>query len=406
MIFELFPLSPNIIFTDSNYKILDAFKHSEGLESKHPIFRGLTYEFPLATDKHFDKNTVIEEMKGKVNKSEYKYLSSLSKEEYQNAIERMLNEKNYYIYKNDVSSLKIFENSEKVKLSELYDKILEKKSIEDKENRYHHIYKLVEQKIKSAKKRIINIENDKQRFINCEDLQEKGNLLYLGNDIYQKGMTEITIEGNKIDLDPRYNLFENAQRYFKMYKKAKSGLIQVEIQKNNAIEELDYFQRIATQLSFATHEDIQEIILDLVENHYIKNTKIQKKETKKPGNKKYTPHFLNTSDGTKIGYGLSSYQNEELTFSLARKNDYYLHIKDFHGPHVILFDENPSEDNLLFAGEIALYFANQQSGEVYYTKRYNVKKVSGKRGLVTMNSQKTMIISKIRESTLMIIKRK
>ena len=142
----------------------------------------------------------------------------------------------------------------------------------------------------------------------------------------------------------------------------------------------------------------------MTNNHYIKSPKAQNKAKKRPGNKKYTPHFITLKNGTKIGYGLSSFQNEELTFSLAKKEHIYLHIKDFHGPHVILFKENPTEEELRFAGECALYFAKQTSGEVYYTKKANVKKVPSNRGLVSMSSQKTMVIGSILDSSLKILK--
>ena len=83
----------------------------------------------------------------------------------------------------------------------------------------------------------------------------------------------------------------------------------------------------------------------------------------------------------------------------------YLHVKDYHGPHVIIFNDNPTEDQLLFGGEIALYFASLSAGEVYYTKRKNVKKVPEHRGLTTLKDEKVMVINQIREESLEILKR-
>lgn len=399
LIFELFPLSPNIIITDRNGLILDAFKHSESLDSKHPIFRGMRYEFPKALNKAFSEDTPLSEMKGKVNKSEFRYLETLSQEEYKNAIRNMLQEKKYFYRGNDVSSLKFSDDAEYLTTEELFLKICERKKYEYKENRYQKIFRLIEQKTKSAKKKLINLERDRERFENCGAYQEKGNLLYLGDDLYYRGDTNILIEGVEIELDPRYDLHENAQRYFKLYKKSKSGLVQIEIQKQHASEELDYFERLNHQLKFASASDMEEIILDLCEHRYIKESKIQNRAKKRPGNHRYTPHIIKI-DGAKIGYGLSSYQNEELTFRLASKDDIYLHIKDYHGPHVILFGSDPSEDHLLLAGEIALYFAGKAAGEVYYTPKKNVKKIPGQRGLVRMSTQNVMVINRIRPSTL------
>ena len=403
MIFELFPLSPNIIFVDDNYTILDAFKKSETLDSKHPIINGMKYDFPPATNKDFDENTKVEDMIGKVNKSEYRYLLSLSPEEYQKSLSQMLKEDAYYVYKNDVSSLRINEEAQKVDLNHLYERVLSQKTEENKEARYFHIYHLVESKIKACKKKLLNLESDQKRFLGYDKYQEYGNLLYLGEDIYHRGDKEITIEGIKIPLDVKLDLHQNAQHYFKLYKKSKSGIKQVEIQKQLAKEELAYFENIAQEMKFATFKDLEEIILDLTDHKYIKDKK-NAKAKKAPGNKKYNPHIIKAKD-TKFGYGLSSYQNEELTFSLAHKDDMYLHVKDYHGPHVIIFNDNPTEDQLLFGGEIALYFASLSAGEVYYTKRKNVKKVPEHRGLTTLKDEKVMVINQIREESLEILKR-
>lgn len=404
LIFELFPLSPNIIITNNEFEILDAFKKSESLDSKHPIYKGLKYSFPSANDKSITIDSKVDDLQGKINKSELKYLSSLSDTEYKKALSNMLSEKDYYLYKKDVSSIKINDEAIKVTLDNLYQNLIEIKTLENKENKYAHVFKLVEQKIKSCKKRLINLEKDKEKFLNCDHYQEKGTLLYLGEETYKRGDKEIIIDGVKIALDEKLDLHQNAQRYFKLYKKAKSGLVQVEIQTNNAKEELAYFERILLQLHFASNVDMQEILLDLAENHYLKLPKLQQRSKKQPSNKKYTPHFIKYKDN-KIGYGLSSYQNEELTFSLAHKDDIYLHIKDFHGPHVIIFNDNPSEDVLRFAGEVSLYFANKTAGEVYYTRRKNVKKVPSQRGLVTMKDETIMVINNIREESLSILKR-
>ena len=107
MIFELFPLSPNIIFIDENYKIIDALKKSDALTSKHPIYPNLTYEFPAATNKDFNVDTPREELANKLSKSEFRYLMTLSEEDSKQAIINMFKETDYYIFKNDVSSLKI-----------------------------------------------------------------------------------------------------------------------------------------------------------------------------------------------------------------------------------------------------------------------------------------------------------
>ena len=119
--------------------------------------------------------------------------------------------------------------------------------------------------------------------------------------------------------------------------------------------------------------------------------------------KVYNPKIINFQ-GTKIGFGSSSYQNEYLTFTLSKKEDYFLHIKDYHGPHVIIFSPSPKDEEILFASEICLYYAKKSSGEVYYTQRKNVKKVPSSRGKVSFDKYQVIFINQIREETISYLK--
>lgn len=397
LIFELFPLSPNIIVTDIDYHILDAFKKSTSLDSKHPIYKGIKYIFPNSTDKYFDESYLVEQLKDKISKPEYKYLSSLDNDEYITNLKQMIFGNDLYIYKNDVSTIKINDQSKKVNYEELFLLIKDKKIFENKENKYLHIFKLVEQKIKSLRKKINNLNLDQEKFTSYYDYIEKGNLLYLYENLEKKGLSSVEIENVVINLDSKLSISENAQKYFKLYKKSKTGIEQVKIQIQKANDELMYFLEIENQIKFANTVDMEQIILDLYDNHYlkIKNQTHQKKKQIT----KYTPHIIKLDNGTKIGYGISSFQNEELTFSLAKDNDYFFHIKDFHGPHIILFSSNPTEEELILSSEIALFFANKDAGEVQYTQKKSLKKIPNKRGKVILKKYSIIVINSIREST-------
>ena len=143
-------------------------------------------------------------------------------------------------------------------------------------------------------------------------------------------------------------------------------------------------------------------MLDLTENNYLK-TKVKPQQKKKSTKNKFTPHFIKLNNGSKIGYGLSSYQNEELTFEYASSDDLYFHIKDFHGPHVILFSSSPSEEEIHLACEIAIYFANKTVGEVQYTQRKFIKKIPNQRGKVILKQYSQIVINEIRESTIKLL---
>ena len=67
---------------------------------------------------------------------------------------------------------------------------------------------------------------------------------------------------------------------------------------------------------------------------------------------------------TKILYGKNASSNNELTFKVANKDDYYLHIKDYHGAHAIIKNNKPTNEEKLLAAEICLILSNKTAGEV------------------------------------------
>ena len=147
---------------------------------------------------------------------------------------------------------------------------------------------------------------------------------------------------------------------------------------------------------------MEDILQELKKDGYLPKEKNQNNKKNKP--KVYTPHYIQSNDGYKIGFGISSYQNEALTFELARKDDYFLHIKDSHGPHVIIFSSDPSKEAITLACEIAIYFANKTAGEVILLDKKDVKKVPGKIGMVTFSSHQTITIPSIREESIKLFK--
>ena len=90
-------------------------------------------------------------------------------------------------------------------------------------------------------------------------------------------------------------------------------------------------------------------------------------------------------------------QNNYLTHSLAKKHDYFFHVKDAPGSHTILQAENPSFETLNLAAEIAAFHSPQKhSGQVAvdYTLVKNVKKVPKMKGsFVTYTKQKTLFVT-------------
>jgi predicted ribosome quality control (RQC) complex YloA/Tae2 family protein len=97
-------------------------------------------------------------------------------------------------------------------------------------------------------------------------------------------------------------------------------------------------------------------------------------------------------DGREILIGKGARENDELTFDIAAPEDFWFHVADYSGSHVVV--RNPGKDKeledpiLVKAAQLAAYFSqarNSSKVEVHYTKRKHVTKPRrAKPGLVRL----------------------
>ncbi len=401
LIFEMIPLRTNLILVDKNNVIIDAFHKSQGFDEKNPIIKGAKYFIKEFPNKKINKNDSLEELKYKVSRKEYEYLSSLDDLKRKEMLDLMLSNNDYYILKSDISSLPL-QDSKKLKKDEIIEYIIKSKEKEGRDNHFKTLINFVDKKVKSLSKKVINLKNDLEKCEHSEIYKDYGTLLYYGSSNYKKGDESVLIEGVNIPLKKDKDLNQNAALYFKKYKKAKSGIIALEEQIEKTKKELSYFCELQIQIKYGKEDDLKQVIMQLENDNYLKSQKMISKKKNKP--QVFTPHMV-IYNGVKISYGLSSFQNDYLTFTLAHKEDTFLHIKDYHGPHVIIFSDNVSDDVLLFASELSLYFANKTSGEVLYAKRKNIKKIPAKTGMVELKEYKEIHIASLRKESISILER-
>lgn len=205
--------------------------------------------------------------------------------------------------------------------------------------------------------------------------------------------SEITIE-----LNPLKTPAENAQAYFSLYQKMKNrrNFLSHEILKTQT--EIDYLDSALTQLAIASPNDIEGIRQELISQGYVK----QKTSKKKPKVKKSKPENFYSSDGTLIQVGKNNQMNDDLTMKTAQKDDIWLHTKDIPGSHVVIRNNNPSEETILEAAELAAYHskASQSSNvPVDYVAIKHVRKPQGaKPGFVIYDNQSTVFVTPERKN--------
>ncbi len=190
--------------------------------------------------------------------------------------------------------------------------------------------------------------------------------------------SRVKVEDEIIKVDPLLSSVENANVLFAKAKKEKRTL---EYTVNNLLplleQEIEYYSDLLKRLEKPTQKDVDYL------REKIKKDKHKQLDYSTPS---FQPYFV-VYDGVKIGFGKNAIQNDFLTFRVASKNHTFLHIDGYAGSHVIVFDENPSEEILYIAACLALLLSKKETAKVIYTKVANLKR-NKKPGLVTIKEYK------------------
>ena len=199
----------------------------------------------------------------------------------------------------------------------------------------------------------------------------------------------------EVPLDGRLSPAANAQRYYKLYTKAKKAREVLAEQVLLTETELAYMESVDAFLSRAeTEADLSEIRDELSRAGY--GARMKKHTPVKQI--KARPLEFTSPSGYRVLCGRNNIQNDLLTFRIAEKGDLWFHTKGVPGSHVILVcgGEEPSEEDYTFAAEIAATYssATGERAEVDYTRVKNVKKPpASKPGYVTYKTNYTAYVA-------------
>ncbi|AGT27338.1 NFACT RNA binding domain-containing protein [Borrelia miyamotoi] len=334
---KLWPSAPNIIATDTNFKILDAY-----------------YRRPNSgeiTGKIFTTVKKIIENKDANEKKEVKL-----KDGYNNKLSYSKFIENYY-------------DDLEIKETQAHNiKLLRKKYEKEKMN--------LEKKISSLEKKISSIET-------IETQRKKGEMILLNINKIKKGMDKIILKNSKeeqikIILDKALLPKDNASKYFKEYKKNKNAFSLIQEQLKCAKTQYD---TLISKISCTDKKDC----------NILENKRIIKKSS-------IGLHFI--SCGFDILVGRNAKENDELLRNWAKGNDYWLHTRDYPGAYVFIRnkkDKTPPLEVLLDAGNLCVFYtkpARQLGGaDLYYTNVKHLRRVKrGKQGFVIPNREKNLNI--------------
>ncbi len=261
------------------------------------------------------------------------------------------------------------------------------------------IYHLTNRQLKHYRQKLPRLMNELDQAIDCDKYNKYGELLYTYNITDTKGQSEIILKDYesdsdiKIPLDAKLDGKQNAKKYYQKYKKLKKGQTYIQEQIDICNNEINYFEGILQQLEQADYYTAIEIKDELTQLGYIKAKTNNKKKAKK---QKLSIVQIQTDENTLISIGKNNLQNDELTWHIAKRNEYWFHAKDYHGAHVILHKDTPSEDDIRLCAMLAAYYSKgrmSSSVPVNYCQVKNLKKIPGaKPGMVQLTNYKTIYI--------------
>lgn len=241
------------------------------------------------------------------------------------------------------------------------------------------------------------ISPDKQ-----EAYRKKGDLimanLYHGKD-FSPNIEVVDYETNapvKIELDETKTLKENANNYFKLYNKAKTAILK----SNEFIENLQAEQNYLGQISYSLDSaqimgdllEIQEEIQAVILKSFKDNSKKQTKS------KSVILEEFRINDFS-VYVGKNNKQNDYIVSKLSRDEDWWFHVHNCAGSHVLLKVENgkePDEKTIFECAKLAKQYSSVKDSSkvgVIYTKRKFLKKPpAANLGYVIYKNEKEIIV--------------
>ncbi|MCH5153139.1 MAG: NFACT family protein [Clostridiales bacterium] len=440
LIFELTGKTSNIILTDGNYTVYDSIKHlPQDLDSKRIIMAGAKYSFFPPQDKiyPFDypkvreflshcntplRKTLPEVLLGVSQATVNEILYGIDENDHSIVnhslvVDRLamyqanLANKKPNVVLQDGTPVEVCpfnyqsKKGEKIFYSTLNAAHDNYYYLLDKAQRFNSKAKSVSTIVKNAISRTEKkLAIQRQSVLEAESREtykQYGDLIL--SNLWQVGKTDTLVCFNyydntevKIPLDKTLTPQQNAQAYYKKYRKLKSsaehnGRL---VEENTAL--LEYLLTIKQSLKHSTEtEDLQQIRDELVELGLIREKQTSKKKVDAP-----VKPLCYDIGGYLVYVGKNNAQNNFVTFKLARSADLWLHTQKIHSSHVVIVNDKGGDipdDVIVAAAEICAYYSQASGGSkipVDYTQRCNVKKPNkAPLGFAVYNVYQTVLVN-------------
>jgi len=267
------------------------------------------------------------------------------------------------------------------------------------------VFKVIDKTIRSKQRHKEGIEKQISRNDTAEDFKLRGQLIL-------EHISEISSRADKvclskwdsdlkieITLDPELTAAQNAERYFKKYRKAQANAKKLD-ELHNEMSSIDQSINELTE-----QKELLSLIDDVTELEYavgdisdwlLSGKTVKDKGSKKSKNDRLPPHLRYEMNGALILVGLNARGNRYVTFKQAAPDDLWLHAHDIPGSHVII-KGNANDDVIEFAASLAAYYSkgkNSLKVQVDCTRKKNVRSIPGSAiAHVTYTNPRTIFVA-------------
>jgi predicted ribosome quality control (RQC) complex YloA/Tae2 family protein len=196
---------------------------------------------------------------------------------------------------------------------------------------------------------------------------------------------------------------ENAQKYYKLYNKAKNAAVISQKLFSELQKEKDYLESINYSIEQSENfNELMEVKEELLALNLVKiqSASVCKKRQKMEALKEALPLECREIDGFKVYIGKNNKQNDYIISKLSSSNDIWLHAQEIPGSHVLIKippeSTDISQETIYNAAKLAAAFSQAKNSlkvPVIYVKRKFIKKPPGaKLGYVIYTNEKVFIV--------------
>ncbi len=425
LIIEIMGRYSNIIFVGEDGKIIDSMKRIDESKSQiREVLPGVTYVSPPKQEKLNIFECDVNEIKNRIsasNKTLYKASMDVIKGVSPIICRELENGMSVDELKecalNPTPTIVIIDTPKDFAFTDIkqYDSLAQIRHYDSFSQLLDYFYyervRLMRVKARSADlfKRVTTLQeravrkalNRARELEQCKDKETYklfGDLISTNQYRLQKGSMYYDLENYydnnnivRIPADMLLTPSQNAQKYYKEYRKKQVAEDKLRGFIDDANAEASYFDSVIDALSRAeTDSEITEIRQELSDCGYIK-----KSTDKKKNQKRLKPLKFKTRDGFSVLVGRNNTMNDALTLKTAKNYDTWFHVQDSAGSHVICETSGAriTDEAIHDCAVIAAYFSKARESSnvaVDYTIVKNIKKPNGaKPGFVVYDVYKT-----------------